>query len=407
MTVSPAADVPFEPGPRPGRQRLSVWRLRWGGVGDAERPRPIAAFEYARGVKTFCDVGTWQVRFPIIDEDHDVPREGDWLAFVVGAETVESGPITKCRLAYSASTGTLWCDAEGVGEESALNRVILPDPARGAREQTTRSHDARSGVASTVLIGYVQAQASSSPAAHGERQRATGGVAVAPDPLVGANISLRERYSSLLDALQRGALLGSVGFRVVRPLGGEPTFEVYQPRDRSAAAVFDVGRGNVESMAWEWEAPSVTTVIAGGQGELTSRLIVDDHDYQAEDAWHRRSEVFRDHRSESSAAQLQFDNRATLLDGAARESITVKPTDSPLARYGDAYRLGDIVRARMVTAKGTVLSEVVDRVQQVSWRATESGFVASPVIGTNGAVDLTGRRSRDLQKRLTQIEGAQ
>lgn len=391
---------------------FSALILNWSGWGPATSKavikRPIRILSGASGVLNFNDVGTWQATFNV-REAGELPGKGDYMLFTYGADTLVSGPITERTLANGASPRSMVCTVKGYSEEIALkDRTVYPDPTRWAEAQTTVSHDRRSGTASTVLIGYARDHTSAGDAVWGTFTRDFSKLTMAPDPVIGPSISMTERYSNLLDCLQRAALKSGLGFRVVRRRNAPPTFEVTQPRDRSASVVFGPTRNNIESFEWTWEAPTVTSVDAAGTGELTARKMAHDEDLDATYLWRRHIELFRDQRSEDSVTQMHSDNLAALADGAATDSVRVKAIASPASTYGTQWRLGDLVRVLIKDPLGfDTLLDKVDRVQQVGWKATPAGVTFQPVIGAGGATDLTGAASRALNKRLTQIEGSQ
>lgn len=412
-----ALGVPARPKPV-----FQAWLLRWTNTGSADPTtsrlqivRPLRVVKAAAGVMNWNDVGAWQVSWHVENYTESLPRKGDYLLFSYGAETLDSGPITECVVRGGRTEEFLECEAKGVSEEIVLkDRIVLPDPARWAEQQTTRSHDRRSGVASTVMIGYALDHTHPGSPGIGTPTRAYGKLEAAPDPLLGPSISMSERYSGLLDTLQRAALKANLGFRVTRPRSTLlPTFEVSEPRDRSAVAVFTNRNRTLEGFEWKWAAPEVTAVVAGGQGELTARLMAERTDDAAARLWRRRIERFRDQRSEDDIGQLRSDNAATLEDGIATESVSLQPAGTGAVEYGEHYVLGDIVRAQiygpgLVGPQGAgAYVDLVDRVTQVKWTATRSGVQFSPVVGVEGEADLTGATARALAKRIRQIEGAQ
>ncbi|WP_134324530.1 Gp37-like protein [Cumulibacter soli] len=389
-------------------QPLGVWWMRRNGSdadADAVVNRHVHTPASASGTMTWCDVGAWHTRFPLYDSQ-DIPTEDAIFMFTAGGTVFTSGPMEDYEISPDA-TGKLMCEVWGVTEEVILqDRVIYPDPQRWPEIQTTQSHDRRSGTASTVMMGYALDHTRMGDPVLGTWSRAYGNLQMGPDPVAGSTISMRERWSGLLDTLQRAALKGGVGFRITREMSGHPTFEVYQPKDRSMWAVFSVGRGTVSDLTWRKSAPTATQVIAAGTGELTARIIAQDAKAD-EFRYHRHIELFRDQRSESDKTQMHADNKAELAKNGARETIRVEAT--PALTYGEHYALGDKVRVvvdgQRWDGRPIVLREIVDRVQQVQWEATPSGVVFSPVVGEDGSVSLVNGQ-RETSRRLQQIEGA-
>lgn len=399
-----------------------AWLLRWTNVGFANPTtsrlrivRPLRVVKAASGVMNWNDVGAWQVAWHVENYTGSLPRKGDYMLFSYGAETLMSGPITECVVRGGKTQEFLECEAKGVTEEVVLkDRLVLPDPDRWAEAQTTQSHDRRSGVASSVMIGYALDHTRAGDPIWGTPTRDYGKLEAAPDPLLGPNISMSERYSGLLDTLQRAALKANLGFRVTRPRSTLlPTFEVSEPRDRSAIAVFTNANKTLEGFEWKWESPELTAVVAGGQGELTARMMAERTDDGAARVWRRRIEKFRDQRSEDNITQLRSDNIATLDDGIAKESVSLQPAVASRIEYGEHYVIGDLVCAQIYgpglgggQGSGAYVN-LVDRVTQVKWSATFGHVRFSPVVGVEGESDLTGAASRALAKRIRQIEGAQ
>src|SRR5690606_19655547 len=170
------------------------------------------------------------------------------LEFVRDGVTVMSGPVTKrTRMFDTTQDGFLF---EGVDDTVWLERrLVYPSAA----PYTTVAHDVRTGPATSVLVGFVSANAG--PLAAADRQVLT----IGADTASGATVTGRGRWQVLLDLCAELAAAGGVGFRVRKRV-----FEPYVPVDRSASVVFSTELGNLGSFTHTEQAPDVNHVVVGG-----------------------------------------------------------------------------------------------------------------------------------------------
>lgn len=161
------------------------------------------------GTQTFLDViGT--------DPDTGIPNPVGHTGIEIarGNAIIFSGPVTTVRRTRQGGTDRFILS--GPDDNAWLNRrLAMPEPATAYTAPgaiyATNAYDVRSGVASTVLIGY--ANANGGPGAVAARR--VPDLVMAADPLVGAPLPAQQgRYQTLLELEQAVALAGGdLGFR--------------------------------------------------------------------------------------------------------------------------------------------------------------------------------------------------
>lgn len=283
-------------------------------------------------------------------------------------------------------------------------RVTLPVPlAVPVPAGTTYSAsvaDVRTGVAETVMRGYVDANAG--PGARSDRMVA--GLRLAPDLGRGASGTWRARFEALDDKLREVALGGGdLGFRVVQATDANAVeFQVYATADKTASAVFSPNYGNLRSYEYRQGAPKATYLYVLGQGEGTARTIVEGGDSAARVRWGQREEVV-DARGTPTTEELRLRLSKDLGELAANASLTVNPVDLAGMAFGLDYGLGDRVT---VMVDGVAVSEVV---REVKITLDKQGETVQPALLTPGAVSDPVERLytaiRALGTRLSRLEG--
>lgn len=383
-----------------------AWLLN--SYGQIRHPLPIIAGGSGEAVHNDVGHGTLTVEYTLPMNEYvsatvisaGLTFPGNRILLTDSLGVVSSGPVTSVTLVdddRALSKRTIrfsW-----VTEEHQLaDRTVYPDPWANSTEQNTVSHDRRSGLASTVMIGYARDHASK----YANSDRAINGFEMGDDPKTGATISMAERFSNLLDCLQRCSTKSGIGlsFRVRRDWNQGTVFEVYQPQDREV--MVSVAGGVALSTEFELLAPSATTIISGGQGELTARMFRENQDGSAIKKWQRRIEVFRDQRNEASAAQLLSDGAATLLESASARLVTVEPhTGSGLAVFRRDYDLGDTVNVAVRGLLDTTQFRLP--VRRVRWSITKDGIAFAPYFSDAASVNVDNRAART-ESRLTSVE---
>jgi hypothetical protein len=212
--------------------------------------------------------------------------------------------------------------------------VVFPDPVTG--DFDTDAYDVRSGVASTVATGFIEANVGTSALA----DRQVAGVSVV-DPQLGVSGS----WSGRLQPLDR--FVGEIcetGGLVCRPgldPASNPRFQFFVPTDRTNQVVFsDIGDLSESSKGWIPAAGS--TVIAAGQGEGTARdFAVAGGTVTGLD----RVELVTEQTNATTTGQLGLIAEAVRRDEGFQFVIEGAVSDQAARQYpaGVAYQLGDQV----------------------------------------------------------------
>lgn len=308
-----------------------------------------------------------------------------------------TGPVT--GLQGSRENGVRTVLLSGTDDTVWLaRRQVKPDPADATPPYATQAYDVRTGVASTVMRAYVNANAG--PGA--TTGRAVDGLALAADPLLGGTVTGQGRFQSLLELEQSLALAGGdLGFRVIGTGGGVLAFEVYQPTDRTASVKFSDGLGNLGDYSYKISAPAGNYAFGGGSGEGTARVFVEAADTDSIATW-GRIEFFRDRRDTSDTAQIAQTLAEELAKQAEQRSMEITAIDTPEVAYGRHYNLGDRVSA---VVDGLPVVEVV---RAVTITSSADGITTKPTLGTPGNTPpniptIFGASAR-LRSRLVNLE---
>jgi hypothetical protein len=310
---------------------------------------------------------------------------------------VMSGPVAQFRRTRQGMTERLTLS----GPDDLVwlrRRLATPQPATTAPPYNTAAYDVRTGVASTVMRAYVNANVG--PGAITARKWTF--LTLAADPLVGSTVTQQARYDLLLDVVRATAIAGGdLGFKVTSNAAGGLVFSVYQPVDRSATVVFSDAIGNLGDFDYELSAPDGNYGFGAGSGEDTARVIAEAGDTASIAQW-GRTEFFRDRRDTSDTTQILQSVNEELAKRAEKRSISVVPIDTPTMSFVTHYGLGDKVTAVL---DGVPIAEVVREVK-VTYDA--GGARVQATLGTPGAtppeIPDIFRDPRTLAGRVTNLE---
>ncbi len=282
----------------------------------------------------------------------------------------------------------------GVDDNTVLaNRVVHPQPTKAAPPYDSVEYDVRSGIASSVLMQYVNVNAG--PGALAPRREP--GLVLGIDPLVGAQVTGRGRWQQLLTLEQDLAVAGGVGWRVQQTGGDRLEFQVWAPQDRSDEILLSQELGNVAELSYERAAPELTYVYVGGSGEGTARVI---REGQANPQGWDRAERFVDRRDTAAADELNQEIRATLVEGAEQTTLSVTPVDAGKHQYLRDYGLGDTVT--VVPSPGERVTSVIREVR--TRLGPDSQTVIPTISATSNGVLRIFDRLRQMSVRLRNLE---
>ena len=340
----------------------------------------------------FNDVGAWVLTTQSgTDAELMLRSPGAGIIVTRDGATFISGPVTEVRRKRSGVAEE--AEVSGVSDDVLL-RDRLAYPEAPALTTDTASHWPADGVCETVMRQLVDVNLGAS--APLERQA----VELEADLARGAAVRDQFRFQTVLEALQRLATNGGLGFRVVQdPPSPTPRFVVFVPADRRASVVLSDERGTLGDYAATISAPAANVVVVAGQGEGTARAFRTRTDGTSLLTW-RRVEVFRDARDTADTDMLATRGDETLAESAERIMVEVSPILTAGTRYGTDYGLGDQVSAIVA---GLLVTEVV---RSVTVRVDAEGEDMTPVLSTTGAASRVPfiAAQRALAARLTNLE---
>lgn len=336
------------------------------------------------------DVSTWRLRLPRGGRiDTIARRAGTRWEFHRDGALFLSGIATARKVVVDESND--YMELRGVDDTVYLrDRVVHPEPASTTPPYNSSSHDVRTGVASTVMRGYVDANVG--PSAVAPRRKLT----LASDPAVGNTVDARGRWANTLLAYLQGlADLGGVVFRVV-----DLEFDVWAPADKTETVRFSFGAGNISGYQLEDRAPVRTYVYVLGGGEGTSRTVVERQN-QTAIAAERRIESTVDRRDTTDASTLASAGDEVLAEAAASLDVQIEAIENgDTTLWGSGYDLGDTVNA---TTDEGVFDLPVRKIRLV---ANDRSTLVHPQLGgpSPTPTELMWRAIDDVELRLSRLE---
>ena len=354
------------------------------------------------------EVGSWALNLPRESAPAGWPAPGTGLVMMRDGKVVASGNWDEETFAWSADPGD---QNAGQGRYTLAGdtdlarlayRIVYPDWDSAWTAQSF-SHYINTGTGEGVLRNFVNRQAGSIALT----ARRVPGLQLGTAVGVGTTITVRERFSLLLDAMRSAATLsGGLAFDVRDTLGGNTQFVVWQPVDRTSTARFGVELGNVASMEIRRTSPVATTALVAGADELTARQTLEKSNAAAVALWGRR-ELFVDQRQvgETEDADEEYEQAAdeVLADQGEQFSVAAVTIDTPALQWGRDYQLGDKVSVL------TPFGPIDDLVRQVDISVDDTGVEdIRSTIGTNDVAsdDPLASTVRRLTARISQIERA-
>lgn len=191
--------------------------------------------------------------------------------------------------------------------------------------------------------------------------------------VVTAQARMAKIYNEMFPLLEANGLAARV---TASPAG--LTVDVYEPG--VYPNVLSEGSRIVKKWKARVEAPDVTHVVVGGQGQAEARTFISATDTTREALWGDRIEMFQDARDASDLNT--YDERAeeSLFEGQGSASIEVVLAETKNFKFGgpDGLNVGQIVTAKVANNK----VEVTDILREIdfSWNA-EDGLRLKGTIG--------------------------
>lgn len=374
---------------------------------NLERVGQITASELPGfgAVLRFNNVGTWNLTLPAnhyLAEELRAPGSG---IIVTGPNGVLlSGPMRSVSVDKSSEdlVGTIY--VEGTDDSVLLGeRLAYPTPTTAAVNAQTQAYDKRTGIASTVMRAYVNANIG--PSAPVERRIPE--LTLGTDPLAGSTVFGSARFDVLGQLLSDLASVDGLGYDVLQQ-DTDLEFRVYVPEDKSAFVRMDIANDTLSQTKFSYSAPGATVAIVAGSGTEADRIfrqVTTTESVDAQTAWGRRIETFIDERSTEDTDELIQAGLETLAEeGRTLVSLEVTPSSDLTMEYGVDWNLGDKVTVVVDEDQLTAI------VTSVAMRIDADGLFIGATVGNPEGVDYESRlnkRQVTTSKRLNGLERAE
>lgn len=352
-----------------------VYITEWDGTLVTE----VVVYAKAEWRVRFNDAGLWSLTLPR-DTILQVVERGRKVLLLYG-DAVLTGVILGVDLRPGQVQGLVY----GMDDFLYLAARLAYPEVHG--NFSSQAYDVRSGPVETVVKGYVRDNASQAAALPERAFPFT----VATDQGRGDTVTGRARFHDLLELCRN--LVAAAG-NTLRMRLRDGMFEMEPVADRRGAPTLADWRGGEWGVAWR--APAVTTVLAGGTGEGTSRLIAQATNTNEESTFWR-VEDFYDLRSTGDMTELTQRANERLAQGVSRYGFVMRA----VARgYGDEYEEGDLITAQ---AAGVAVDA---RVEEVVIRYEENrGWYEEVGVGVMAAPEVwTALRRRWLAQAVQNLE---
>lgn len=362
-------------------------------------PQDLVGF---KAVMRFNNVGSWELTLP---DDHVVGQTlrqpGSGIVVNGPNGILISGPMTSATKKQSNDDPVGTWTIQGVDDTVILGeRLAYPTPTTADVTAQVNSHDSRTGIASTVLYGYVKANIGSlAPVS-----RQVPGLTTATDTLLGSTVYGLARFDVLGELLSGLASIDGLGFDI-RQQGSALQFVVFQPVDRSAYIRMDVENNTLAKSEYGYGTHARSRAIVGGDGEGVNRTFAEvttTSSLAAETLWGRRIETFIDQRNSDTATELTQAGLESLADGGMTiTSVDVVPSNDLTMEFGTDWGLGDKVT---VVVGG---QEVKAIVTTAALTIEEDGVRIGATVGQPSGVDfeaLTDKKQTDQAQRVNELE---
>lgn len=378
---------------------MSEWRIY---VRDAQlrRQGEVDDFVDLEAIRRWCDIGTW-----ILNVDRRSPlagalrQPGAGIIITRDDQIWMAGPWTDALHTVQASKETL--KLSGVDDNVWLKRRLAsPSPTESFPPYTAQAFDVRTGIASTVLRQYVNANLGAG--AVGVRRKAE--VTLGTDPLVGTSVTGRARWQVLLTFLQEMALSANIGFSFAQ-VGLNLEFGTFAPVNKTSSVRFSRDIGNLAEFEYHETAPDSNYAYIGGGGVGTARVFSEKPDSASVATWGRIEGELVDRSDTTSPTEMSQLADKTLAEQAAKTILSPILLDTPQIAYGTDYDLGTKVSIELDNPGSTDI--VQDIVRRVTLKADKDGFLVTPAVGSEGAQDAglkIYKTVQQLRQRIVNLE---
>lgn len=277
-------------------------------------------------VHRVCDIGTGAIDAAATAANRALIAVGATVLVSWDGEVRQAG-ILKTLGEAEQSASIIKVDWVDTMTYAAVERAY-PNPVFEGDERTDGQginvFDARSGFASTVVLGFIAANIG--PGVVGWRQAP--GLALGPDPGAGVflEVPILARYENLLELCRNIALPNGIVFEIVTR-DRSHYFNVRAARDLSDRICFSRKLNNVGDGSWSLTAPTATRITVLGPGEGTGQMIFEVTTPDSLEQERRWGRSFRDTLESSSivkdpaaAAELEAAKSVLALKSEAAEA---------------------------------------------------------------------------------------
>lgn len=333
------------------------------------------------------DVGTWSLTLPLsVGWISELLTPG---AGVVGradgsSSVLFSGPVNHNEVTYDANRGTVTFTGP-TDEVELASDVAWAEPGKFLNDATSRNHtsggvDARSGVAETVLLGYIKdnigstAFHSASTTPPIDRRRSY--LVIPTSGGHGTSGTYQANMDALLDIAKTICSTGGITWRILQSAAGQLALVIRVRADVSADVVFSKAEGSLNTATFQSTSPLTTLGIAvSDSGTVRTWAVAIDS--AAETRWGRRFVAVGDGDSDV-IADLATSAGQLIADGVETAGASLEAANTPVGpQFGVDYFLGDLVST--VDDSGF---DIVDQLAQVVYDHSEGqGPTLMPSVG--------------------------
>ena len=354
-------------------------------------------------VVRYNGIGTWSISLPHghpIGELLRLPGYGIILTGPNG-ESIISGPTLSAKLTQTQDNTEGTWEIIGSSDDIILSeRLAYPTPSNADVTLQTSGYDIRTGPAETVIKDYVDANIGPSATT----ARKISNLTIEADEGRGSTVHANARFNTLQELIYDLAQVGGIGYKITQD-GSNLDLEVFIPTDRSQSIRMDIQNRKLSNAIYSYGTAKVTRAIVGGRGEAENRLFIErtnTDSLEAETAWGRRIEVFKDARQSEQLNELNTAGDELLSDiGKTIVEMSVTPSDDETMVYGVDWFLGDTVT---VVANEIESSAVVT---EVGIQIASDGVRVGATVGTPVGIEFESKilaKQQDNENRISNLE---
>lgn len=351
---------------------------------------PVGAFESIEGTKRFDNISDLEFTVKGTHKRLDfMMQPGTRVRCQLRGQTFIEGPIRGYDGDGPGNAGKFTFSVED-NFRILRNFLIYQVPGASMAAQAGAYHYTQTGNIETVFKDIVNLNIA---------DRGVEPIIIATNQNRGGIVTAQARMAKIYNEMFPLLEANGLGAKVTASPAGL-TVDVYEPG--TYPNVLSEGSRIVRKWRARVEAPEVTHVVVGGQGEGTARTFISLTDTTREGLWGDRIEAFRDARDANDLNT--YDERATetMFEGRGSAGVEVTLAETKNFKFGgtDGLNVGQVVTVRV--AEGRV--EVTDILREIEFSYNaEQGLRLKGVIGkkldpNHQVVDAISKLSGSLNK---------